>query len=68
MSTEIHEFKVRVNLTKYEDIPCFSFFTIKAKDYWDAEREAKKQFAEMIGAKDTKHMEAYTFDKYKHSK
>ncbi|MES2287424.1 MAG: hypothetical protein V4547_17150 [Bacteroidota bacterium] len=66
---EKHEYEVRVSYEKYEDQHlCFSFFKIMAKDYMDAEKEAKKQFAEMIGAKDTKHMTAFTIDKYKHSK
>lgn len=65
---ELHEYEVRVDYTKYEDYPLFYFFKIMAKDYNDAEKEAKKQFAEMIGAPDTKHCKAFTIDKYKHSK
>lgn len=65
---EQHEFEVRVSYERYEDQhPCFSFFKIMAKDYQDAEKEAKKQFAETIGG-EMKYLKAYTISKDKHLK
>jgi len=57
-------FHIRVDQTKYEDYRVFSFYDIEARDYHDAEREARKQFCASFGF-EMKDTEAFTFDKYK---
>jgi len=42
----------------------YAFYKITARNYFDAERMAKKQFCEDFGAKVWNELDAFTFNKY----